>query len=168
MAQHVSNDSERRRVKRPRLSNETSVSRVEGSQHRHDAYEHRSAGALGAPASLSSSISVQYEHFGFSGEVPVGCQDNSFNWQYQSASLHASTLPHPLAFATEASLPSYTESHKHLLHRDAYPSQSLTTIWNPEIVGASALNDTFVDGEADVVVCFGMVNQISFFGVVHR
>ena len=161
-------DFEQRALKRRRLSNESSISGIEGCQHRHNPYGRSSIETWGTPASVANGVTIQYERFDNSKEVTVGLHDVSFSWQYQCASLHASALPQTLARTTEVSLPSYSVNHEHLLRRDAQPNKSPPAISNPEIVGASPPDVAVVSSEEVVPVCFGMVSQFSTSGVLYR
>ncbi|CAN9284978.1 unnamed protein product [Alternaria alternata] len=154
-------DFEQRALKRRRLSNESSISGIEGCQHRHNPYGRSSIETWGTPASVANGVTIQYERFDNSKEVTVGLHDVSFSWQYQCASLHASALPQTLARTTEVSLPSYSVNHEHLLCRDAQPNKSPPAISNPEIVGASPPDVAVVSSEEVVPVCFGMIKDLS-------
>jgi hypothetical protein len=151
-------DLERRALKRRRLSNESSISGIEGRQRRHNPYGCSSTETWRPLASVANSVSVQYERFDYSGETSIGYHDNSFNLQYQCTSLHASALPQTLARTTEASLSNYPDSYEYLLHRDVHPRQSPAAILNPGITGALAPDVPSSDGEESTVVCFGMVS----------
>ena len=159
-------DLERRAPKRRRLSNESSVSRIESYQHRHDPYGCSLPGTWTPPASVADSVSVQYERFDYSRETSIGYHDNSTDLQYQCISLHASALTQPLTRTTKASSPSYSRNDEHLLNPDAHPGQSLAAILNPEITGAPMPDVTVTDGEESTVVCFGMVSQMSISRVL--
>ena len=159
-------DFEQRALKRRRLSNESSISGIEGCQHRHNPYGRSSIETWGTPASVANGVSTQYEEFDNSREVAVGLNDVSFSWQYQCTSLHASALPQTLARTTEVSLPSYSVNHEHLLCRDAQPSKSPPAISDPGVVGAFPSDVAVISDEEAMPVCFGMVSQISISGVL--
>jgi hypothetical protein len=161
-------DFEQRFPKRRRLSNEFSISGIEGRQHRHNPYGYGSTETWRPPASVVNSVSIQYERFDYSRETSIGYHDNSINLQHQCTSLHASASPQTLARTTEASLSNYSENHEHLLHRDAHSRQSLAAILNPEITGAPAPDVTSSEGEEGMAVCFGMVSRIIIFGGSYR
>ncbi|KAL1798026.1 hypothetical protein ACET3X_004632 [Alternaria dauci] len=154
------NDFGRRASKRRRLQNESSVPQIEGHQYRHDPYGCGSTGASGPLASISNSVSFQYEQFGLSGELPIGTHDNSFSWQYQHTSLHASTLPQSSARTTEALSPSYSVNHEHLLYRDTRPNWSPSAISNTEIVAAPPPDVSVASSEKGIAVCFGMIKDL--------
>ena len=157
---------EQRASKRPRLSNESAISGIEGRQRRHNPYGYSLTETWGTPASVANSVSIQYERFENSSEVPIELHDISSNWQYQCTSLHASALPQPWARNTEVSLPSYSVNHEHLLCRDAQPTKLPPAISDPGIVGASPPDVAVISGEEAMPVCFGMVSQISISGVL--
>ncbi|KAH8622165.1 hypothetical protein IG631_23271 [Alternaria alternata] len=162
-------DFEQRALKRRRLSNESSISGIEGRQRRDNPYACTStAETWGTSASVANSVPIHYERFDNSREVPVEVHDVSFNWQYQCTSLHASALPQTLARTTEVSLPSYSVNPEHLLCRDAQPSKSPPAISDPGVVGASPPDVAVISGEEAMPVCFGMVSQISISGVLYR
>jgi hypothetical protein len=151
-------DFGRRAPKRRRLSNESSVSRIESYQHRHDPYGCSLPGTWTPPASVANSVSIQHERFDYSTERFIGYHDNSTNLQYQCTSLHASALPLPLTRTAKASSPSYSKNDEHLLNQDAHPRQSLAAILNPETTGAPMPDVIVTGGEESTVVCFGMVS----------
>ena len=161
-------DFEQRALKRRRLSNESSISGIEGRRRRHNPYGCSSIETWGTPASVANSVSIQYERFENSSEVPIELHDISSNWQYQCTSLHASALPQPWARNTEVSLPSYLVNHEHLLFRDAQPNKSPPAISNTQIVSASPPDVVVISGEEVMPVCFGMVSQISIADVLYR
>ena len=151
-------DFEQRFPKRRRLSNEFSISGIEGRQHRHNPYGYGSTETWRPPASVVNSVSIQYERFDYSRETSIGYHDNSTDLQYQCISLHASALTQPLTRTTKASSPSYSRNDEHLLNPDAHPGQSLAAILNPEITGAPMPDVIVTGGEESTVVCFGMVS----------
>ena len=151
-------DFERRAPKRRRLSNESSISRIEGYQHRHDPYGCSLPGTWRPPASVANSVSIQYERLDYLTETSIGYHDNSTNLQYQCISLHASALPQPSTRTTKASSPSYSRNHEHLLNQDTHPRQSLAAILNPETTGVPTPDVIVAGGSESTIVCFGMVS----------
>ena len=168
------NDFERPALKRRRINNESSVSRIENYQHRHDPYGCSSTEILEPPALAPNGVSVhrharlQYEQFDSSRAVPTSLHDVSLNLQHQYASLHTLALPRPSASAIETPLPSYPDGLEHFPGRDIQLNKCLPGTSKPKINSAPTLDVTIIDSEEYMVVCFGMVNQTSFVGVLCR